>query len=88
VLFLAGHSHNFEQFNVSGKEFLVIGGGGGIHQPLLKDKQSTPDIAANYKPMFHYIEVIRAGDSLKVTSRRLKNDFSGFDDGLNFKIVR
>jgi hypothetical protein len=33
-LFLSGHSHNFEQYQVKGKDFLVIGGGGGLHQPL------------------------------------------------------
>jgi predicted MPP superfamily phosphohydrolase len=34
VLFLSGHSHNFESFKMLGKNFLVIGGGGGLHQPL------------------------------------------------------
>ncbi|HVF98172.1 MAG TPA: metallophosphoesterase, partial [Flavisolibacter sp.] len=34
VLFLSGHSHNFEHYKVQGKDFLVIGGGGGLRQPL------------------------------------------------------
>ncbi|MDO9373109.1 MAG: metallophosphoesterase, partial [Ferruginibacter sp.] len=33
-LFIAGHAHAFEHFMVQGKDFLVIGGGGGIHQRL------------------------------------------------------
>ncbi|TFG96116.1 MAG: metallophosphoesterase [Calditrichales bacterium] len=34
-LFLSGHAHAFEHFRVGGKDFLVIGGGGGLQQPLL-----------------------------------------------------
>jgi predicted MPP superfamily phosphohydrolase len=87
VLFLSGHSHNFERFNVQGKYFLVIGGGGGPHQPLYKNKELTHDLSRDYKPMFHYLEVKRNRDSLQVTSRELKADFSGFDDGLKFSVT-
>ncbi len=86
VLFLSGHSHNFEQFEVEGKCFLVIGGGGGPHQPLHKDNQPTPDLANTYKPMFHYLEVRRLQDSLQVISRQLLPDFSGFRDGMTFTV--
>jgi Icc-related predicted phosphoesterase len=82
VLFLSGHSHNFERFAVGGKQFMVIGGGGGIHQPLYTAGQKLPDLSANYKPMFHYLEVTRLRDSLQVVSRRLTSDFSGFEDGV------
>jgi Icc-related predicted phosphoesterase len=85
ILFLSGHSHNFEHFNQQGKDFLVIGGGGGPHQPLSR-REITPDISANYKPMFHYLEVERYHDSVKVISRQLKKDFSGFTDGLIFYV--
>ena len=87
VLFISGHSHNFERFNVQGKYFLVIGGGGGPHQPLYKNKELTHDLSHDYKPMFHYLEVKRCRDSLQVTSRELKPDFSGFDDGLKFSVT-
>lgn len=87
ILFLSGHSHNFEQFKVQGKYFLVIGGGGGPHQPLNTKKPFMPDLAAAYKPMFHYLTVTRDHDSLQVISRRLKADFSGFDDGLKLRIT-
>lgn len=86
VLFLSGHSHNFEQFKVDGKRFLVIGGGGGINQDVHTNKENTHDLSANYKPMFHYIEVKRIRDSLQVTSRQLKADFSGFDNGLTITL--
>jgi len=88
VLFLSGHSHNFEHFKVDGKQFLVIGGGGGIHQPLYTDKPGTPDISPDYKPMFHYLEVNRIHDSLQVSSRQLRTDFTGFKDGLSFMVAK
>ncbi|GAB2980879.1 hypothetical protein GCM10027049_15600 [Mucilaginibacter puniceus] len=84
-LFLTGHSHNFERFKVQDKDFLVIGGGGGLHQPL-RSPFITPDMEPQYKPAFHYLEVVREGGSLKILSRQLKTDFSGFDDGIGFKI--
>jgi len=80
VLFLSGHSHNFEHFVMNGKHFLVIGGGGGLHQPLYT-KEVSHDLAAKYKPAFHYLVIRRFSDSLQVVSRRLKPDFSGFDNG-------
>jgi hypothetical protein len=82
VLFLSGHSHNFERFKVKGKDFLVIGGGGGLHQPLSANNDLMHDLAADYKPAFHYLEVKRDRGSLQVLSRQLKPDFSGFTDGL------
>lgn len=85
VLFLSGHSHNFEHFVMNGKHFLVIGGGGGLHQPLYT-KEVSHDLAAKYKPAFHYLAIRRFNDSLQVVSRRLKTDFSGFDNGAAFVI--
>lgn len=84
-LFLTGHSHNFERFKVQGKDFLVIGGGGGLHQPL-SSTFITPDIEPKYKPAFHYLQVMREGSNLKILSRQLKTDFSGFDDGIGFRV--
>jgi hypothetical protein len=86
ALFISGHSHNFERFRVQGKYFLVIGGGGGLHQPLNANNETMHDLSADYKPAFHYLEVQRDGDELKILSRQLKSDFSGFKDGLKFKI--
>ena len=86
ALFISGHSHNFERFKVQGKYFLVIGGGGGLHQPLNANNDRMHDLSADYKPAFHYLEVQRDGDELKVLSRQLKSDFSGFKDGVKFKV--
>ena len=84
-LFLSGHCHGFEHYQVQGKDFLVIGGGGGLHQPLRKTGDHE-DMAEAYKPMFHYLTVHRKADGLEVTSLQLKKDFSGFEEGLKLKI--
>lgn len=84
-LFITGHAHNFEHFKIMGKDFLVIGGGGGLHQPLDNSEKRIPDMALEYKPLFHYLSVQRVADELLVTSHFLKNDFATFDTGHSFK---
>lgn len=86
VLFLSGHSHNFERFNMQGKYFLVIGGGGGLHQPLKSNNEKMHDLSEGYKPAFHYLEVRRDGNALQLISRRLRADLSGFEDGLVMRV--
>jgi UDP-2,3-diacylglucosamine pyrophosphatase LpxH len=83
-LFITGHAHAFEHFKIKGKDFLVIGGGGGLHQPLSNNENSFPDLAVKYKPMFHYLSVKRVADNLLITSHFLKTDFSGVDTGISF----
>lgn len=85
-LFITGHAHAFEHFNYSGKDFLVIGGGGGLHQPLDTSAKRRPDIAYGYKPAFHYLSIERKGDVLLLSSHFLKPDFSGMDKGYSFEI--
>lgn len=85
-LFLSGHSHNFEHYKIEGKDFIVIGGGGGLHQPLKQGTGVLPDIDPAYKPMFHYLTARRTADSLQVKSIRLKPDFSGFEEGFRLDI--
>jgi len=85
-LFVTGHAHAFEHFNHSGKNFLVIGGGGGLHQPLDTSAKRIPDIAFGYKPMFHYLSIQRRGDKLLLTSHFLKPDFSGVEKGYSFEL--
>ncbi|MBC3783775.1 metallophosphoesterase family protein [Spirosoma utsteinense] len=85
-LFITGHSHAFERYEFEGKTFLVIGGGGGLRQPLNTSLSRLPDLATEYKPMFHYLAVRREGDGLVLTSYCLKADFSGFDIGYTFTV--
>ncbi|MCY7420275.1 MAG: metallophosphoesterase [Chitinophagaceae bacterium] len=86
-LFLSGHAHGFEHFRQQGKDFFVIGGGGGLHQPLKKGKHALADLSANYKPLFHYLSIHRHADTLQVTSVFLKPDFTGFKEGEKQSII-
>lgn len=85
-LFITGHSHAFERYEFEGKTFLVIGGGGGLRQPLNTTPSRLPDMATDYKPMFHYLSVWRDGEGLTLTSHCLKKDFTGFSEGYQFAI--
>ena len=83
-LFITGHAHDFEHFKENGKDFLVIGGGGGLHQPLNDAENKLPDLASDYKPFFHYLSVKREGGELQTTSHFLSNDFTSFGIGHSF----
>jgi hypothetical protein len=88
LLFLSGHCHAFEHYKVKGKDFLVIGGGGGLRQPLRQGLGTLADLAPEYKPMFHYITVTGLGEGLALTSYHIKQDFSGFEEGVRMDIKR
>lgn len=83
-LFITGHAHAFEHFKVKGKDFVVIGGGGGLHQPLRNTDKNLADLAVDYKPPFHYLSVKRLDDKLTVTSHSINKDFKTFSTGYNF----
>ena len=85
-LFLSGHSHNYEHFRQQEKDFVVIGGGGGLHQPLNVGKDALPDLSLGCKPMFHYLSIRRFGHQLQLTCVLLKPDFSGFEEGERFVV--
>ncbi len=75
-LFITGHAHAFEHFIHSGKDFFVIGGGGGIHQPLNAEHK---DIQSDYKPQFHFLMITPTAKVLHIQSISLRDDFSGFE---------
>ena len=85
-LFITGHAHAFEHFNINGKHFLVIGGGGGLHQPMNNSNKDMLDLAADYKPLFHYLSILKYPNQLKITSIFLKENFDGFGTGDSFNI--
>ena len=87
VLFVTGHAHAFEHFKYQDKNFLVIGGGGGLHQPLTVKANMPVDLALSYKPLFHYLQLRRYGNFLQLRSYSLKPDFSGFAAGYSFVIT-
>ncbi|MFM8911362.1 MAG: metallophosphoesterase family protein [Flammeovirgaceae bacterium] len=86
ILFITGHSHNFERFIKAGKNFLVIGGGGGIHQPTRPSSAETNDIAKEYKPLFHYIVMRRKARALEFSSVALSDDFQAFKTDYRFEL--
>ena len=58
-LFLSGHAHTLEHFIISGKQFMVIGGAGGLQHPLEDDPKHTDQFQSKLplRP-FHYAKLI------------------------------
>lgn len=79
LLFLSGHSHAFEHFQQHGKDFLVLGGGGGLQHSLRTgERQRWQDKFPFHteKRMFHYLRADVGEISLVLTILMLKEDFS------------
>jgi 3',5'-cyclic AMP phosphodiesterase CpdA len=90
-LFLSGHSHAIEHFKKENKDFIVLGGGGGLqHTLLVGSKQKEHDLfpVQTKKRMFHYVRCSIASDSLKISVRMIKEDFSGIYSAYGFSIPR
>jgi hypothetical protein len=82
MLFLSGHAHAFEHFQQRGKDFIVIGGGGGSrHRLFTGDKQNWNDISPERKPLFHYITLDRHTTSITMNIHQLRDDHRGVDVG-------
>lgn len=64
-LFITGHAHRFEHFRNRGKDFLVIGGGGGLLHPK-KSSELLTDLstAGEEGSFFHYARCLVGEDSL------------------------
>jgi 3',5'-cyclic AMP phosphodiesterase CpdA len=86
MLFLSGHSHNFEHFKISEKHFLVIGGGGGISQLLNTRHDRIACENEDCQPIFHYLMVKRENEDVWVIVREVTGDLGGFNNVLRFKI--
>ena len=81
LLFLSGHAHAFEHFREQGKDFMVIGGGGGSRHVLLTGAEEIwKDRAPDKKPLFHYLTVDRRGASLRATVHGLRADFHNVEE--------
>ncbi len=86
VLFISGHAHIFEHHKIQGKDFLVIGGGGGLHQKSRIGKNTFTIQNNSYHPMFHYIGITKEGNELKITSYELQKDFITVEPKYRFSI--
>ena len=61
--------------------------GAALHHPLSEGKNRLEDSSASYKPMFHYLTVSILPGQMLVKSHRLKEDFSGFEEGFTIKLA-
>lgn len=80
-IFLGGHGHAFEHFKFKGKDFLVIGGGGGLQQPLYTGKEEKfEDLYSKTKPlrMFHFLKYNLENDTMKFVVEMLDSTFTKF----------
>jgi hypothetical protein len=78
-LFLSGHSHSFEHFVKSGKDFLVIGGGGGLQHPLYKGQESLHTDSYEgplNQRVFHYLNCQIDKNGMDIEIKMLSPDFS------------
>ncbi|HVN49209.1 MAG TPA: metallophosphoesterase, partial [Bacteroidota bacterium] len=90
-LFLSGHAHAFEHFKKFGKDFLVLGGGGGIqHTLLLGDQQREKDLfpLQTEKRMFHYLRCEITRQQIQISVMMIRKDFSGIDPVYTFTIPK
>ena len=81
-LFISGHCHAFEHFKQKGKDFLVIGGGGGLQQPLYVEKESKwKDEYDSKNPirMFHFLKYKLENDTINLTVKMLDISFEKFN---------
>lgn len=86
-LFITGHSHAFEYFKKKGKDFIIIGGGGGLNHPLNTSDNRLEDVSEKYKPHFHYLTVAILNNELVISSHELQGSpFKGFEIGYSIKI--
>ena len=87
-LFITGHSHAFEHFKIGDKNFLVIGGGGGLLHPLLMgSSQRTPDqFKGEERRFFHYVKMIPQSDRLVIQIEKVNSTYTGFENIYNVEI--
>jgi predicted phosphodiesterase len=81
-VFLSGHAHVYEHFRKEGKDFLVIGGAGGLMHPLkTANERVFADIAVvpESARFFHYLECSETADGLRFSVHMMRRDMSGFD---------
>ncbi len=82
LLFLSGHAHTYEHFHLRERDFLVIGGGGGLLQPLLPERERRfQDLyqAPGERRFFHYLNCTVSDSSLQLNVMRLRDDHSGVE---------
>lgn len=88
-LFISGHAHAFEHFSMHGKDFLVIGGGGGLLQPLrMGSKRRYNDLSPvkTERRMFHYIICEQRQGRLHIRVKMINPGYKSFNTVYEFSI--
>lgn len=91
VLFLSGHSHAFERFRNGGKDYVVLGGGGGLLHPLLTgEHQRWPDHFPHddNRSFFHYLRILETETGLTVELRRWNGEGKIVMPAYRFNVTR
>ncbi len=80
-MFISGHAHTREHFTIEGKDLLVIGGGGGLQQPL-KDTTDAEWIGKKtvQRQFFHFIRCEVRNDALQFQVKMLKENGAGAEE--------
>jgi hypothetical protein len=81
-LFISGHAHAFEHFRMDGKEFIVIGGGGGLQQPLLTGKEARWKDNFNSEESlrrFHFASLEKIGTNYMFHIQMIDTTYSRFE---------
>ncbi len=82
AVFITGHAHTYEHFIVRKKNFLVIGGGGGLLHPLRSgERRLFQDVFSDSASprFFHYLECAVTPTAMNFSVHKLRSDFSGFE---------
>ncbi len=81
-LFISGHAHAFEHFRMERKEFIVIGGGGGLQQPLLTGEEARWKDNFNSEESlrrFHYASLEKYGKNYMFHIEMIDTSFNRFE---------
>ena len=79
-----------ESFTVSEKRFLVIGGGGGLQQPLLtgEDRRWVDEFPVTSESrMFHFLRCVVTEKEVTFSVQMLEDDFHGFREAYTITLL-
>jgi len=82
-LFVAGHCHSYEQIKISGKDFIVSGGGGPLRKVKLQPANSPMHDLSNMPEMrkHHYCKFIRTSEGLRMQMIQVNDDLKTWSVG-------
>ena len=87
-LFITGHAHAFEHFIINSKDFLIIGGGGGLLQPLLlgNNQRWEDKFHGEVRRFFHFARILPRHDALEIQIQKVNKDCTGLETAYELNI--